>query len=349
MSKILNDPMDVDIDIYMKYNYINIIPVEKPHDENKGEFYKLIDELNVLYTTPVNLDENQNKKAKRAAYKKLLDYGLKYPMSFIETYNNIFTPFTYIIAYCNPYLLQILYDAFLALPKEIQSTFLMKPYDFTTIYNFSPIHLAVYLNRKDALRYLFKIGITVDQFDMNGNTALHLACILKRLDIINIILYYKKSNINLINRFGESPLYICLYENYVDGIKKLLYADADLRYKFKNKTIDIINLIERDNLLPADKQQFTEDTKSVFIEYNVTKGRRKQITKKYKRRVLKNKTLLQEHLALCSNLNEIIDMNLLYKLASNVGIINPNNYVREELCKKIATNIMIKKHSKEFI
>lgn len=336
----------------VKYNYNNIyIPIIKiGEDNNKPEIYKLLDKYTYYSTIKpkygVNLQQfkDEMKSKLKQTEDEIFNHIINNPMCLFERYY-IFTPFIYSL-YCSKFTIMGLYNIFTSLSKEIKNMFLIKPWDITTDYNFNIFHFAVLSNLKDSMRYLFRINASTNIPDINGNTALHLACILKRTSIIDTFMYYRIFDINLLNNFGESPLYICVNVNFTDGVKKLLENGASLNYVYENKIISFKNLIKKDDELQKQDRKINDDIKGLVIQNEVARKRRKSILPKLLQQSNINRAFLQQHSKLCLKMDEIVDMNLLYNLAHQVGIKEPTKLDRQVLCKRIATKMMIKSYSK---
>lgn len=334
-----------------KYDYSIIkIPNVNFNDKNKPKIYLLLDELYILYQNETKYKNTNKSKYNETEFlikqkiRELYNYIYERPIAIIENYL-VFTPFIYSI-YCNRTIMKILYDIFVSLSKEIQQNFLIKPWDYTGTYKFSPLHFAILSNKKVFLHYLLKINTKVNEGDINGNTPLHLACILKRTDMINLMLYYKNVDINLLNIFGESPLYICVKANSSNIVKILLENRANTSYRFENKIIDFNLMISKDDKLPVGKRKIFDDIKGFFIQREISDKRKIEISKKREKQSNIKKQLLKQHSMLCSKMDNIIDINLLYNLASYVGIQQPSSFNRDELCKKIANKMVTKSYLK---
>lgn len=321
-----------------QYNYSIQIPSINWNNINKPYIYRQLDILHKLNTE--TKDESEKKTQLKIKIREIYNYILKVPMILIERFN-IFTPFIYAM-YCHQNVIEILYNIFNSLPKEIRKNFLIKPWDYTSsIYNFTPLHFAVYSNLKNMVLFLSKIGANSNEVDKYGNSPLHLSCIFKRNEILDVLIFYKNIEINLLNFLGESPLYICIKSSYVYGVKRILENGGKTMYKFQKKIIDLHNIVM--------SETDSDDIKGLFIEKQVAQKRREKITKSFYKQALKNKILLKEHSQLCSDLNGVTNMNTLYNLASYVGIKSPVDFNKDDLCKKIATKMMIKSYSKQFL
>lgn len=361
------DKMDIDMEninlfnkFHPKYNYNLInIPQINVNDINKPYIYILIDKLSTLYDINktknkntdkiINKNDNQNIDIDisiKKTIKELYNYILKNPLVLIDKYL-IFTPFIYAL-YCNENIIDRLYKIYLNLSKEVQKNFLIKPWDYTSIYNFTPLHFAVYLNKSEIIRYMFKMNILGNKTDINGNTALHLACILKRNDIISKIVYYKYIDLNILNHFGESALYICVMTNYVDGVKKLLEHNASTTYIFQGKSMDLKNILKEDDKLPSVKRKIHDDIKGFFIQKEVFKSRQSSFHKKNIKKSQAIKEFLRLHSNLCKDLSDISNIDYLQNIALRIGIKNAISVEKSELCKKIASKMLIKSYSKNY-
>ena len=78
------------------------------------------------------------------------------------------------------------------------------------------------------LDVLLSAGIPVDSLDILGMTALHHAALWPgTCDFVKVLLRHK-SNVNLQDRFGASPLLIAIWKSAIDVILVLLDAGANL-------------------------------------------------------------------------------------------------------------------------
>ncbi len=335
------------------YNKFYIPKIQLGEDNNKPQIYKLLDNYTYYYNKKPKPNENteQFKQQIQSIIKKISEeiynYILNNPMSLIEIYSE-FRPFIYAM-YCGKYTLMGLYNIFKSIPSDIQKLYLIQPWDYTVNFSFNIFHLAILSNLKEQMRYLYRINPLINATDINGNTPLHLACILKRTSIIDTMIYYKNGDVNLLNNFGESPLYICMKTNYTNGFKKLIEHGANLSYMYGIRKIDLEGIIKYDNDLPLQHRKINDEIKEIFFQKKLARKRKVKISTKLLKESEMNKRFLKEHSKLCSKIDEVIDMNLLYNLAKHIEISKPEKYNRENLCKKIATKMLIKSYSKKYI
>lgn len=73
------------------------------------------------------------------------------------------------------------------LPQVIELLVTHKsPVDATNKAGWTPLHRAVYNNRRDAANVLVKLGANMSLKNKDGNTSLHLACFMGYLDVIEV-------------------------------------------------------------------------------------------------------------------------------------------------------------------
>jgi len=70
----------------------------------------------------------------------------------------------------------------------------------------TPLHVAAIFGQVRIVELLISAGSDLNDVDVDGNTALHLAIIHKRNPIIYILAGDRRSNLELVNKQGETPL-----------------------------------------------------------------------------------------------------------------------------------------------
>lgn len=329
------------MEIDQKYEYNIIKPQINFNDLNKPSIYIILDELHKIFNKkPESFDKLKSEKMKQL-YKLILNE----PIVLTNKYQ-IFTPFIYVL-FCHENVIDSLFKMFFSLPKELQQMFLVKPWDYTSLYNFTPLHFAIYFNKTNMVKKLLRKNVLQNEIDYYGNTPLHLICILNRIGMIDILIYYRSVDVNIINNLGESPLYIAIMSGYTDIVKKLLEHNADTSYILNGRTIDFYKIMKNDDQLPTNKRAIKDDIKGYLVQAKVSRERRIRSLSRDKNQDLRRE-ILQQHSKLCGKIDNIIDINLLYNLANIVGVQNPISYNRQQLCKKIATKILIKSHTKDY-
>ena len=80
-------------------------------------------------------------------------------------------------------------------------------------------HRAAYNGRKDAARLLIKAGASLSATTRDGNTALHLACFMNHLGMIELLMELDARQ-DLMNGMRQVPLDLCV----TDAARELLRA-----------------------------------------------------------------------------------------------------------------------------
>jgi len=102
-----------------------------------------------------------------------------------------------------------------------------KYHDFTWKKGSGLIHTAAQYGHKDILLKLLEINKDlIEQQDEEGMTALHIACIYKKHDIIDVLIAHN-ANINAKTATGETPVYSAISSYDLVGMKKMIASGCD--------------------------------------------------------------------------------------------------------------------------
>ncbi len=112
-------------------------------------------------------------------------------------------------------------------------------------FGYTPMHMAITKNNKDIIRLLINAGADVNVMDQMGSSLLHQAIEKKNIEIFKMILsagmshlfhhllrstyplIYAGANVNVVDRYGETPLHLAVEKNNTVIIKLLVDAGAD--------------------------------------------------------------------------------------------------------------------------
>lgn len=107
-----------------------------------------------------------------------------------------------------------------------------------TVYQNTPLHLAVVKGHVDVTKLLLKNGADVNARNIFQNTPLHLATLNNRAEIVKILLEYG-ADINSKNIEDDIPLYLAIRDGCVDIAKVLIENGADAKSNADNETIKV--------------------------------------------------------------------------------------------------------------
>ena len=88
------------------------------------------------------------------------------------------------------------------------------------------LHTAVLLNKLNLIKFILKNNklskLIINKKNKQGDTALHIACLYNFNKIIRLICKYKYTHVNIKNKFGYTPLHISVINQNLSTIKFLL-------------------------------------------------------------------------------------------------------------------------------
>ena len=126
--------------------------------------------------------------------------------------------------------------------------------------NLNMIHMSAKGNQTNSLIYFKeKYNLNIEEKDINNSTPLHLACEKGNEEII-IFLLSLGCNINCQDKFGRTPLFICILFNQIKIIKKLIQRGADVNIKDYNEKLSSIE---------KSQKVSNDDIKKIFVEKNL--------------------------------------------------------------------------------
>jgi ankyrin repeat protein len=103
------------------------------------------------------------------------------------------------------------------------------------------LHLAVFNDHIDIVKYLVSQGVDVNAQDSEGDTPLHLAASSGYLEVAKYLVS-KGANVNATNKsFQETPLHRTSYYGYIDMVKLLVNHGADVNALAKDKSTPLQN------------------------------------------------------------------------------------------------------------
>jgi ankyrin repeat protein len=194
--------------------------------------------------------------------------------------------------------------------------------------SYRPIHYATEKKLIDELDYLVNtIKVNPNHQLNDGNTALHIACTIGNIKMVEILLNNKNINLDILNMNLKTPLFIAALNKYKKITEMLLNKGASFKIIKQGKTkkyeIDIYADINK-------KQEEYPEIIKLFNKYKISK-----------KKLLKFKKLKKEYKYICDTLkNADIDDSIII-LAENLGIKDIQNMKKNELCKKLGERIII--------
>ena len=98
-------------------------------------------------------------------------------------------------------------------------------------YGITPIIAAASAGQADAISYLVKHGANATATDDLGKTATIYAANYDDPDVLNDLVSMERSTVNLPDNSGNTPLIYAAQKGYLDNVKVLLAAHADVNYQ----------------------------------------------------------------------------------------------------------------------
>jgi hypothetical protein len=261
-------------------------------------------------------------KDSKKTQNKLIKYIKKNPKSLFEKHDEM-PVYSYATLKGIDCLIDI-HETFIGIHDLIMFDGIL-PYEMINKINgYRPIHYAASNNLKGQLEYLTEeIGVDINAKDKMGNTALHLACLLKNRGIVKILIDNRYIDIDALNKDLQTPLYISAIaqDTYISTL--LLEKGAALKKTIKGKSrkfeIDIFSEVKSRKLKKIIKlfdKYYKKQEKSIKF---------KKIRDLYKDICLTIKDYTNEELALMG-------------IQLNVDTFKKD---KKEFCKKLAEQIII--------
>lgn len=209
----------------------------------------------------------------------------------------------------------------------------MLPYNIKDNEGKNVLHTMIMMNYKPQIDYLINtIKINVNEPDIYKNTPLHYATKLQRIDIIKLLLNSGIKDINAINNNHETPLLIAILLKNYEIIKLLLKSGALMSVKRGRFILNINEYID-DEKIPDKIKELLKKHFDLKLKKPKTIIGKKQIAEK-----IKNYNI--EYTDLCNNM-DTYDMDVIKLLASEIGLVYPENISKPQLCSKIAERLRI--------
>lgn len=164
---------------------------------------------------------------------KLTEYIKKHPFSLYSESSNHLTPYMYASMF-NIDTLNMLHNIYENVIDDIPDVYI-EPFEYKNKNGQSLIHFVVERVIKGKqklfmLDYIINnIGVDINVKDKHGNTALHLASIDNKIDIVKILLFYG-ADVNVINKNKKTPINYAVINKNMDLFKLLLYKGANYKY-----------------------------------------------------------------------------------------------------------------------
>ncbi|MCF6812115.1 ankyrin repeat domain-containing protein, partial [Thiotrichales bacterium 19S9-12] len=111
----------------------------------------------------------------------------------------------------------------------------------------TPLHIAVRKNNQDAINLLLEKGANRDIADKNGNTALHLELQKENPNLDRIAALVSQNNIDIRNKWLETPLHIAVRKNNQGAINRLLEKGANQDIADKNGNTALHLELQKEN------------------------------------------------------------------------------------------------------
>lgn len=102
--------------------------------------------------------------------------------------------------------------------------------DLTNYLSQTPLHLAVLVKNVNLIRILLKEGATINPRDRRGNTVLHLAVQYFNRKCLDLLLQHTpcQSILNTRNYDGYTPLHVAVFDQNMAAIEMLLASGCDI-------------------------------------------------------------------------------------------------------------------------
>ncbi|KAK1573274.1 ankyrin repeat-containing domain protein, partial [Colletotrichum navitas] len=102
------------------------------------------------------------------------------------------------------------------------------------------IHIAAAAGHDTIISTLLASGeLVVDERDSGGNTALHVAVVSRKTDVVACLLSCR-ADANAENALGWTPLHIAIQIGYVEAVTLLIAYGGDLTKKVRGNNVNVI-------------------------------------------------------------------------------------------------------------
>jgi len=185
------------------------------------------------------------------------------------------------------------------------------------------------------LEYLIStVGVNVNAVDKNGNTALHIACRLKKKQVAQFLLFSGGVNVNAINNQLQTPLWLCVVYNNVDMASILLKRGAST--KITTRISGVFDIHEK--VLKIGSTEM----KQLFKTHQKRKKNRHASIKKAEAYSDLMARLKKDFMFVCSELEKIENIHHVMHLADKLKIQYDNKASKKEICGLISQKVLLK-------
>ena len=126
----------------------------------------------------------------------------------------------------------------------------------------TPLQLAAWFGHNEIVKLLISKGANVELPDNLGRTALHIASWFGNLPSVEAILEKTKSQINLQDKSGNTPLHLACQNNHKDTVSVLLHNGANTKIKniIGQSVLNIAEADDKPEILELLQQKEGENT-----------------------------------------------------------------------------------------
>ena len=156
----------------------------------------------------------------------------------------------------------------------------------------TPLHMAIRENQLETVKFLCQSGADVEKRNFSEKTPLILATFKEEYDIIRELVTNFHANVNAVDQYSLSPLFIAIAGEHLDIVKFLCENDAD---------VSAYNTIGETPLITAIKLKNFDIVKELVINYKADVNQWSLVSNDYPLHIACKQNSLQICQFLCDN------------------------------------------------
>lgn len=106
---------------------------------------------------------------------------------------------------------------------------------------------AAFNNSIEVIERLLKQGVDVDEKNKSGNTALMIAAANGNTEMLRMLIYMAKANVNIQDCYGNTPLMWAVVKGYAEIVNILINANADVNIQNHEGRTALIYAVGEEN------------------------------------------------------------------------------------------------------